>query len=150
MDGLELLEIIKCIEVYISKFRPNIVFTHHGGDINIDHQIVHKAVITACRPEPGHCVKTLLFFEVPSSTEWQIQGSLSTFIPNWFVDISEPAADGNSCLEKKLQALMFYKAEMRKWPHPRSLKAVEYMAKNRGSSCGVKAAEAFFLGRKIA
>lgn len=142
MDSLELLDVVKVIEAAIDKYKPDAVYTHHAGDVNIDHRIVHQAVVTACRPLPGQCVKTLLFFEVLSSTEWQTPGSAPAFMPNYFVEISD-------FLDKKLKALEAYRNEMRDWPHPRSLKAVEHLARWRGASAGVEAAEGFILGRKL-
>ncbi len=142
MDAVDLLDVVKVVETAIDKYKPDMVYTHHAGDVNIDHRIVHQAVVTACRPLPGQCVKTLLFFEVPSSTEWQIPGSAPAFLPNYFVDISD-------CLDKKFQALKAYESEMRPWPHPRSLTAVEHLARWRGSMVGVEAAEGFMLGRKL-
>jgi LmbE family N-acetylglucosaminyl deacetylase len=118
------------------------VLTHHAGDVNIDHRVVHDAVIAACRPQPGYSVKELLFFEVPSSTEWRPPGSAEPFNPNWFFDIT-------STLATKMEALRAYEAELRAFPHPRSLKAVEALALWRGATAGVEAAEAFVLGRKI-
>jgi LmbE family N-acetylglucosaminyl deacetylase len=142
MDGVDLLDVVKCVEEHIGHFRPNVVYTHHAGDVNVDHQVIHKAVVTACRPQPGHPVKTLLFFEVPSSTEWQIPGNGASFLPNWFVDISD-------FLDKKMEALDAYCCEMRPWPHARSIEAVEYLARWRGASVGVEAAEGFMLGRMV-
>ena len=142
MDAVDLLDVVKVVETAIDKYKPDMVYTHHAGDVNIDHRIVHQSVITACRPLPGHCVKTLLFFEVPSSTEWQTAGSAPPFLPNYFVDIRE-------CLDKKFQALKAYESEIRSWPHPRSLTAVEHLARWRGSMVGVEAAEGFVLGRKL-
>ena len=142
MDSCDLLDIIKVIEQAIDQYQPQIVYTHHAGDVNIDHQLIHRATVTACRPIPNQSVQTLLFFEIPSSTEWQTSGSALPFIPNWFVDISET-------LECKLKALEIYESEMRPYPHPRSLEAVEYLAHWRGATIGVKAAEAFILGRNL-
>jgi LmbE family N-acetylglucosaminyl deacetylase len=104
--------------------------------------LVHEAAIVACRPLPGASINELLFFEVPSSTEWRPAGSALPFVPNWFVDIS-------GTLEKKLRALEAYQSEMRPFPHPRSVKAVEALAHWRGASAGLEAAEAFILGRFI-
>ena len=142
MDSVDLLDVVKVVETFIGKYKPDMVYTHHSGDVNIDHRIVHQAVVTACRPLPGQCVKTLLFFEVPSSSEWQTFGSAPAFLPNYFVDISD-------CLNKKLQALEAYGSEMRPWPHSRSLAAVEHLARWRGATVGVEAAEGFVLGRKL-
>ena len=141
LDAVPLLEIIKSIEAVVERVRPQIVLTHFGGDLNIDHRIVNQAVLTACRPAPKQCVKEVLFFEVPSSTEWQVPIEGEAFTPTWFEDISET-------LEIKIKALTVYEHELREWPHPRSVKAVEHLAHWRGASCGVDAAEAFVLGRR--
>ena len=142
LDGVELLDVIKHVETFVQRFQPSVVLTHHAGDVNIDHRVVHDAVISACRPQPGHPVKELLFFEVPSSTEWRPPSSAEPFNPNWFVDIS-------ATLAKKLEALQAYDTELRAFPHPRSLKAVTALAQWRGATTGVDAAEAFILGRKL-
>ena len=142
MDAIPLLEIAKAVELLIVEHQPEIVFTHHAGDVNIDHRRLHEAVVTACRPQNNHPVKTLLFFEVASSTEWQLPGSAPAFLPNWFIDIS-------TTLHRKLSALEVYEDELRPWPHPRSLKGVKYLAHWRGATIGFDAVEAFMLGRKI-
>ena len=142
LDASPLLEVIKSIEAVVERVRPQIVLTHFGGDLNIDHRIVNQAVLTACRPTVDQIVKQIMFFEVSSSTEWQVPTEGQAFVPNWFEDISQT-------LELKVKALMMYEHELREWPHPRSVKAVEHLAHWRGASCGVDAAEAFVLGRRI-
>ena len=142
LDKIPLLKITKEIEKFVKKIKPNLIFTHHWGDLNIDHVKVNAAVVTACRPQKQSTVKNLLFFEIPSSTEWQIIKPSKAFNPNWFEDIS-------SVIKKKLNALQAYKRELRKWPHPRSKKGVKTLALWRGATIGVEAAEAFILGRKI-
>jgi N-acetylglucosamine malate deacetylase 1 len=142
LDSIARLDIIKVVEQDIKDAMPGVVYTHHAGDLNVDHRRVHEAVVTACRPQLGHPVQTLLFFETPSSTEWQPPGSGTTFAPNWFVDISD-------VIEIKMKALHAYSAEMRPWPHPRSYEGVEYLARWRGATIGCAAAEAFVLARKI-
>ncbi|MBH11243.1 MAG: GlcNAc-PI de-N-acetylase [Candidatus Marinimicrobia bacterium] len=142
MDSVDLLGIVKTVENVVDKIKPNIVITHHSGDLNIDHRIVHQAVLTASRPQPGCSIKSILSFEVPSGTEWQSPVIGQTFIPNWFEDITETK-------EIKIAALNEYSSEMREWPHARSLKAVESLIKWRGASVGYEAAEAFMLIRKL-
>ena len=143
MDTIPLLNIAQAVEALIATHQPEMVFTHHAGDVNIDHRRLHEAVVTACRPQRGHPVKTVLSFEVPSSTEWQLSGSAPAFVPNWFVDIS-------ATLERKLAALEAYAAELRVWPHPRSRQGVAHLAHWRGATVGVDAAAAFILGRQLA
>jgi len=143
MDSLDRLDVVKKVEELVQLHKPNIVYTHHIGDVNIDHRCIHQAVVTACRPIPGnHLVEQILYFEICSSTEWQTAGSAPAFVPNWFVDVS-------STIELKLKSLEAYAGEMRPWPHARSIKAVEHLARWRGASIGTDAAEAFILGRKI-
>ena len=142
MDSVDLLDVVKSVEERIKKLQPAMVVTHHAGDLNIDHKITHQAVITACRPLPGQTVKHILSFEVASATQWQSPTFGNPFVPNWFEDISET-------LELKIKAMEAYKSEMRDWPHPRSIKAVEHLARWRGATVGVEAAEAFMLIREI-
>ena len=142
MDSVDLLDIVKVVEESIHEYLPDIVYTHHSGDLNIDHRRTHEAVITACRPLPSNFVHTILFFEVASSTEWQMANTAPAFIPNWYEDITES-------LVAKTAALMIYETEMRSWPHPRSIKGIEHQAHWRGASVGLPAAEAFVLGRRI-
>lgn len=142
MDGVELLDVVQAVEQFVDRHRPALVLTHHSSDLNVDHRIVHEAVSVACRPQPGHCVRELLFFEVPSSTEWRPRDAAAPFAPSWFVDIS-------GTLGKKLDALNAYATELRASPHPRSLEAVRALAQWRGASAGFAAAEAFVLGRKL-
>ena len=142
MDSVDLLDIIKVIENHVKKLQPNSVVTHHAGDLNIDHQIINKAVLTACRPQPDNSIKRILSFEVPSATEWNSPIADIPFVPNWFEDISDT-------LEMKIKALKTYQSEMRKWPHARSFKAIEHLARWRGASVGFEAAEAFMLVREL-
>src|SRR5665213_567195 len=125
LDSIALLDITKSVEALITRYKPDTVLTHHAGDLNIDHRRVHEAVVTACRPQPGHCVRSLLCFEVASSTEWQLSGSAPAFVPNWFEDIADT-------LDRTLAAIDAYAVEMREWPHPRSRRGVEDLARWRG------------------
>ena len=142
MDTVRFLDIVKIVETFVSKLTPNVVVTHHVGDLNIDHRITHNAVLTACRPVPGCCVKRILCFETPSATEWQSPVFNQPFTPNWFEDVSRT-------FDVKLKALEAYEAEMRIWPHSRSIESVQNLARWRGASVGVEAAEAFMLIRQI-
>ena len=142
LDQVPLLALTQEVEKTVNRLRPEIVYTHHCGDVNVDHRRTHDAVITACRPQPGFPVKRLLFFEIASSTEWSPPNSHRPFEPQCFNDIS-------AFLEVKLKALKLYGSEVRPYPHPRSIEAVEYLTRWRGATVGVMAAEAFELGREL-
>ena len=142
LDTVATIEVAKVIENLITTHEPQIVFTHHSGDVNVDHRMVHDATVVACRAQPNHCVRAILCYEVASSTEWQLPGKNQDFCPNYYVDIS-------LFLDQKIRSLGEYEFEMRAWPHPRSLKSIQHLAHWRGSSVGVDAAEAFMVGRII-
>lgn len=143
MDTVALLDVARHVEALVAQHQPQVVMTHHGGDLNLDHRRVHEAAAVACRPQRGMPVRTLLCYEVASSTEWQVPGSAAPFVPNWFVDISPT-------LDRKLAALLAYADELRDWPHPRSVQAMRHLAHWRGATAGVDAAEAFVLARHLA
>ena len=142
MDGVDLLDVVKCVEEQIELLAPDIIYTHHAGDVNIDHLITHKAVVTAARSLPTSRVDRLIFFETVSSTEWQMPYAKDAFLPNWFVQIDE-------FIDKKIALLRCYAGEMKEYPHPRSYEGIEHLARYRGQTIGVKYAEAFSLGRNI-
>lgn len=136
LDTMALLDIIQQIEAVVRETTPQIVYTHHGGDLNLDHRIVHQAVVTACRPLTGSTVRRLYAFEAPSSTEWSPSSIGAAFDPTHFVGITD-------FLTVKKTALECYEMEMRPFPHPRSAEAVTALAQIRGSHVGLAAAEAF-------
>ena len=142
MDTVALLDVVQDVERVIRQCTPEIVYTHHSGDVNIDHRLVCEAVVVACRSAPGFSVRQLLFFETVSSTEWRPPVFGMSFAPNYFVNIS-------SYLALKLQALEVYSEELRAFPHPRSKTAIVHLAAWRGATVGVEAAEAFELARAI-
>jgi len=141
-DTIPLIKVIKRIEDLVDRMKPQVVYTHHGGDLNIDHVVVHRATLTATRPVQGSTVKELYAFEVLSSTEWAFNQFQTEFMPNVFVDISDT-------LRIKIEAMEIYKGEIRPFPYPRSPKAIEAVANSWGRVIGVNAAEAFELIRTI-
>ena len=142
MDSLSLLEVVQLIEPVIEKINPDILYTHHGFDLNIDHQLTHRAVLTACRPFPSSNITAIFSFEVLSSTELSLSGQMGTFTPVYSVDIS-------STFRRKLEALHCYDSEMKDFPHSRSYKAVESQAILRGAYAGLPFAEAFGVLRQV-
>ena len=140
MDGMELLDIIKIVSKYIEKYKPDTIFTHHHGDLNIDHRITCESVLTACRPIGEYFVKRIYAFETPSSTEWNYNYP-EPFIPNVFYDVTDT-------IDSKIQGMNCYRSESTEYPHPRSGEALTALAKYRGSNVGYKMAEAFMLLRE--
>ena len=143
LDTVSMLEIVQFVEKQILINRPEIIFTHFENDLNIDHQIVFKAVMTATRPMTKSFVKKIISFEVPSSTDFNFTNNRAKiFNPNLYINI-------NSTIEDKIKLLKIYKKEIKKWPHSRSLKSINNLAMYRGSQVGIKFAEAFTLIREL-
>ncbi|MEA2099792.1 MAG: PIG-L deacetylase family protein [Campylobacterota bacterium] len=138
-DSVDILDIVKVISKVKDKIKPDIIFTHFENDLNIDHCITYKAVITATRPMQNECVKEIYSFEILSSTEWNYPLSFS---PDTFFDISDT-------IDLKIKAMKEYSSELCEYPHPRSLEGIELNAKYQGMRVGKKYVEAFKSVRVI-
>jgi LmbE family N-acetylglucosaminyl deacetylase len=138
-DSVDLLSIVKAVEEVKKEVKPFAVFTHSKADLNVDHTLTYRAVLTATRPQPGETVKELYSFEVLSSTEWSFP---HLFRPSVYFDIT-------MTLDIKKEAMKCYTSELRDPPHPRSLEGIEVKAKQRGMEVGLAYAEAFELVRSI-
>lgn len=142
-DTVALLDIIKVVEKEKNDFGPDAIFTHHGGDVNVDHQRTFEAVITATRPMKDEQVKTVITFETPSGTEWRAATDPKHFVPNMYVSVSEEA------LQAKISGMECYEFEKRQYPHPRSPEALKIQAQRLGVVVGKYYAEAFTIVRSI-
>ena len=134
-----MIDIVKVISKVKDEIRPDIIFTHFENNLNIDHQITYKAVLTATRPMQNEPVKEIYSFEILSSTEWNYPLSFS---PDIFFDTEDT-------LDLKLKAMREYKSELKEYPHPRSLDGIELNAKYNGMRVGKKYVEAFKSVRVI-
>lgn len=141
-DGGDLLDIVKEVERKIQELRPQILYTHYSGDLNVDHQYTARAVLTATRPIGDYCVEEIYAFETLSSTEWNFDYSAQpAFCPNVFVDIT-------GYYRRKEQAMNCYVSELCAFPHPRSLDGMDVLSRTRGMAAGMERAEAFMLIRR--
>lgn len=142
-DSHDLLDLVKVVEKEKTDFNPEIIFTHHGGDTNIDHRRTFDAVITSVRPMSHEKVTTVVAFETPSSTEWQAANYPNPFQPNLFVAVEEADVDA------KIKGMESYEFEKRPYPHPRSPEALKIQAQRWGVVVGKPFAEAFMMIRSI-
>lgn len=136
-NAIPLLDIVHTIEEVIAEVRPSTVYTHHHGDVNIDHQTISKAMQAACRPMEGTLIDRVYAFEIPSATNWNFRHD-APFCPTVFVEVSDT-------IEKKILAMERYTEEVRAFPHPRSRQYLQALAQVRGGQVGFRAAEAFEL-----
>lgn len=139
LDSIPLLNIVKNIEEFNKNYFPDVVYTHFNNDLNVDHRIVHNAVMTCFRPQPGKLISEIRCFEVVSSSHWN---TLNNFTPNLYVNVSH-------YIQNKIEALNIYHDELRDYPHQRSIEAIINLAKFRGNTVGLELAECFEVIRKI-
>ncbi len=142
LDVTPHIQVNGVIEKAIEMLKPDTVFTHFWGDLNMDHQCVYRSTLVAVRPIAEQCVKEIFCYSVPSSTEWMPNVSSVTFMPNVYVDINEFA-------EQKYRAFSCYKTELRPFPHPRS---VEYLRRGdctNGLQVGLACSERFVQLRRF-
>lgn len=142
LDTIPHIRINEVIENIIYKIKPNIVFTHFWGDVNIDHQAVYKSTLVVARPLINQCINEIYCYSVPSSTEWNPAKAHTAFMPNTFVGIEEYA-------ENKYNAMLAYKKEIRDYPHPRSIKYLEIDDLCNGQQVGMKHVECFYQLRRL-
>lgn len=141
-ERLAVIDAVQLIEENVARIKPEVVYTHHRGDSNQDHQALFKASVIVTRSAGSHVVRRVLCYEVPSSTEQSPPFGDYAFIPNVFVNIEET-------LEQKIKALLAYETEVGPFPHPRSVESIRITAQHWGIKAGLRAAEAFELIRDI-
>ena len=143
MDTISKMDVSHAIKEIAAVAKPDLALIHHHGDYNWDHSVAHDACMMAFRANPGDSFpQTILSFEVPSSTERNVQTPETVFCPNLYVDIT-------STIDTKVKALESYQSELKNFPHPRSIKGIQALAQKRGSEIGTEMAEAFSLVRHI-
>jgi len=137
MDSVPLLELCKFIEDNVG-FKPDIIFTHHRNCLNVDHQLVFRATLTAFRPQYGKN-QTIYSYYVPSSTDYN---PFNNFRGNVYYNIENEIKD-------KIECLKIYDNEMRDYPHTRSYENISNLSKVWGSEVGLNYAEKFELVRNV-
>lgn len=142
LDSIPSYKLSISLEKVIRGNKITDLYIPHRGDIHKDHRITYESALVAARPINDNPVKRVYSYETLSETEWSAPFSDEAFIPNVFYDIDD-------FLEKKLKAFSFFETQEKMFPHPRSKKALEHLARLRGSTVGFKAAEAFMLVREI-
>lgn len=130
------------ISEVIQKIKPQEVYIPHRGDMQIDHQMVVDAAMVGLRPKYEHTVERIYAYETLSETGWNVPNIQNEFIPTVYEDISK-------YLTLKLEAMKVFVTQLGEFPNARSLKAMEALARFRGATVNVMAAEAFSLIREI-
>ncbi len=126
----------------VREIRPEMAFIPHIGDMHVDHGETALAAMVALRPLENPQLKAIYTYETLSETEWNIPNTANAYLPNVWSDISVT-------FELKMDAMKCYQSQLHAFPHPRSLEAIEALAKLRGSTIGVAYAESFVCVREV-
>lgn len=126
----------------VQRIKPDEVYIPHRGDMQLDHQMVVDAAMVALRPKYEHVVKRIYAYETLSETGWNIPNVENEFIPTVYEDISDT-------LDLKLKAMSSFESQLSVFPAARSIGAMEALARFRGATVNVCAAEALALIREI-
>jgi LmbE family N-acetylglucosaminyl deacetylase len=126
----------------LRSLQAEVIYLPHRGDIHNDHRAVYYATLVAARPINNCPTRRLLCYETLSETEWAPPFGDDAFIPTVFVDITD-------YLQAKLEAMSCYASQLKEPPHSRSLQSIEGLARLRGATVGLPAAEAFMLVREV-
>lgn len=130
------------ISEVVNSIKPDEVYIPHRGDMQIDHQMVVDAAMVAVRPRGNNYPKRVYAYETLSETGWNIPNIVNEFIPTVYEDITDT-------YEVKLEAMAIFESQLFVFPEARSIGAIEALAKYRGATVSVKAAEAFSLVREV-
>lgn len=125
----------------VKEIKPEIAFIPHTGDMHVDHGETAAAAMVALRPLENPQLKAIYTYETLSETEWNIPDTVNGYIPNVWSDITET-------FNLKIEAMRCFQSQLHDFPHPRSLEAIEVLAKLRGSTIGVNYAESFICVRE--
>lgn len=141
LDG-SVQKIIIALEPIVQKMRPEMVYLSFRCDNNQDHRAVFDACRVVLRPQATPYIKDIRMYEVPSSTEQSPPLPENAFLPNYYADITD-------FIDRKIAAMGCYKTELRRYPHPRSVRALRVLAQKRGIEMGFRYAEAFMSIRQV-
>ena len=136
MESTKRYELNDRIIKLVQKVKPDVVLMPHFGDMQKDHKILAEAIMVAVRPKYEHKVRAVYAYETLSETEWNIPHAKNAFLPNVYIDIDR-------YLDRKIEAMCSYQSQLGQFPDPRSIEAIEALARLRGSTMGAGAAEAY-------
>jgi LmbE family N-acetylglucosaminyl deacetylase len=138
-------EINRVVSDLFNEVRPEILYIPFLYDMHYDHRCLVYACNVAWRPSSstGKAIREIYMYETLSETHWNIHQQEGGFLPNVYVDIS------GDFLEKKKRAFSCFTSQIQTFPDARSVEGIDVLAKWRGCTVGLSAAEAFCLVREI-
>lgn len=142
LNNISFLELVSKLSGVVNDIAPDVIYLPHRSDIHSDHRVCFEAAYACTKSFRFKSIKKILMYECLSETEFSPALQDTTFIPNYFSDISE-------YMNRKIEIVKIYGSEIGEHPFPRSLKNLNALAIFRGASCGYQYAEAFMLLKQI-
>lgn len=142
LDAIPQRELVDSFSSVVDKVKPETLYLPFRGDVHTDHRVVFDSAWSSVKSFRAPSIKNILTYETLSETEFNSGITSESFKPNAFCDISE-------FLKKKLEIFALYASEGGSHPFPRSSQAIEALATLRGSTAGVKYAEAYMTVKTI-
>ena len=124
----------------INDIKPHVVLCPYP-DRHVDHRIIFESTMVGTRPiRVGKDIELVAAYEALSETHWNAALIEPNFTPNWTVDITDT-------IDVKMKALSAYESQISPFPGPRSLEAVNALAKFRGTQAGFAYGEGLHIIR---
>jgi LmbE family N-acetylglucosaminyl deacetylase len=142
LDTVSHAKLNEALRELLQDVEPEMLFIPFNGDIHRDHRLVFESALVASRPNSNQQAQAIYAYETLSETNWNAAPLTPGFWPNTYFDIS-------AFLDLKLEAMSIYQTQLKPFPHERSLQAIEALARVRGATVGLEAAEAFVLIRSV-
>ena len=142
LEAVPMKDIVQAMSSVVDKLHPEIIYSVFRNDVHSDHSVVSDAVMAATKSFRYPSVKRILAFETLSETEFSLRVDGEYFRPNVFVNIDK-------YLTEKIEIMDQFNSEMGEFPFPRSVGAIQALAKYRGVQAGCHSAEAFMLLKEI-
>lgn len=140
LENIDSDKAIDMIGDIIKKIEPEMLILPAYNDAHSDHKRVFDWCFACTKVFPLYSIKQVMTMEIVSETDFGRPENI--FVPNYYVDIT-------SYIENKIQAIEIYDTELGEHPFPRSLDNIRALAVLRGTTAGVKYAEAFRMIKKI-
>ena len=135
-------QLVNSAKEVIEEVKPEVIYLPYPLDVHSDHRITFSVFFSCTKNYRAPSIRKIFSYETLSETNYSSPSISNVFVPNYFIDITEH-------FEKKMEILSIYKTEMEEHPFPRNPQAIEALAILRGSTCGSKYAEAFYLHKAI-
>ncbi len=142
LDTIPRRTLISRVSTVVDAVKPEVVYIPNRSDIHSDHRVTFDVAMSALKTFRAPSVKSIVSYEVLSETDGAVPFPTDAFTPNRYSDIS-------NYLEKKIEVMRMYKGELGLPPFPRSEENIRALAVVRGSTAGVRYAEAFMVIRDI-